>query len=319
MFSADAARATIVCPTCGLRYPITAQFCGQDGTILTAPALYQPELPKFCPVCKTVYPSYAAFCPVDAATLVTSSPVPARPTAAHADTQAAAAGRAVAGKSTDSKSALSEIDAVVDMSADHGAGRKADGTAEEDSEVGFGESDGSFLQENQVIGKTIAGKYKIESLLGEGGMAQVFRAVHLGLDRPVVIKLMHSSMPSMDTAMKRFEQECKITAKIDHPNVVSVFDVGMLEGRRPYLVMEFIQGESLRDYLEREGSMSIKDAATVIIQTCSGLAEAHGLGIVHRDLKPENILIDSEGHVKLADFGLANSFLFYSKFKNTVI
>jgi serine/threonine-protein kinase len=178
-----------------------------------------------------------------------------------------------------------------------------------DTEIGFGES-GSFLQENQVVGKTLAGKYKVEGLLGEGGMAQVFRAVHLGLDRPVVIKLMHSSMPSMDTAMKRFEQECKVTAKLSHPNVVSVFDVGTLEGRRPYLVMEFIQGESLRDYLDREISMSIKDAATVIMQACSGLAEAHAQGIVHRDLKPENIMLrerpDRPDWVKIVDFGIAH-------------
>jgi serine/threonine-protein kinase len=114
----------------------------------------------------------------------------------------------------------------------------------------------------------------------------------------------------MDTAMKRFEQECKVTAKLDHPNVVSVFDVGTLEGRRPFLVMEFIQGESLRDYLEREGKMSIKDASTVMMQVCSGLAEAHAQGIIHRDLKPENIMLrersDRPDWVKIVDFGIAH-------------
>lgn len=311
-FNTDTGSKTIVCPTCGLRYPVTAKFCGQDGTILSnlAGATSQSAMmdgPKHCPNCKTVYPGYAQFCPADACVLVVSSATTAKETPV-----------------SDKPAALSDIDAVVGAvptgqseSARDTSDRTRnvsreflDGSGSDDSEVGFGGSSGSFLQENQMVGKTLAGKYKVEGLLGEGGMAQVFRAVHMGLDRPVVIKLMHSSMPSMDTAMKRFEQECKVTAKLDHPNVVTVFDVGTLEGRRPYLVMEFIQGESLRDYLDRETTMSIKDASTVIMQVCSGLAEAHSKGIVHRDLKPENIMLrdrpDRPDWVKVVDFGIAH-------------
>lgn len=311
-FNTETSSKTIVCPTCGLRYPVTAKFCGQDGTILSdLPGAAQsvPEGPKHCPQCKTVYPSYAQFCPADASVLI----APAATTARERPAQSAAS-------TTNNASPLSQLDALVNSSAPvsnstqdvdktRHVNKESISDAPADTEIGFGES-GSFLQENQVIGKTLAGKYKVEGLLGEGGMAQVFRAVHLGLDRPVVIKLMHSSMPSMDTAMKRFEQECKVTAKLSHPNVVSVFDVGTLEGRRPYLVMEFIQGESLRDYLDREVSMTVKDAATVIMQACLGLAEAHAQGIIHRDLKPENIMLrerpDRPDWVKIVDFGIAH-------------
>lgn len=287
---------TVTCPTCGMRYPLSATFCGQDGTNLQG--LVAQELgtgPKICPSCKLTFPGYAQFCPADATPLQLRAATQQNPKAGGA---------------------LSDIDAVVGPASP--AGKDGTRTVDRDSiadapppdtEIGFGES-GSFLQENQVIGKTIAGKYRVEGLLGEGGMAQVFRAIHLGLDRPVVIKLMHSSMPSMDTAMKRFEQECKVTAKLDHPNVVSVFDVGTLEGRRPYLVMEFIQGESMRDYLDRETSMSVRDACNAMMQVCSGLAEAHGQGIVHRDLKPENIMLrerpDRPDWVKIVDFGIAH-------------
>jgi len=280
----------IVCPSCGLRYPLTAKFCGHDGTILAGltPTVIQsaPEGPKHCPSCKTVYPSYALFCPVDASVLVSNSTLQPRMTASTPTSQ--------------NTNGHNQIDAYAPDDANTRALAKQNASADAEE----------LFSNNQVIGKIIAGKYKVESLLGEGGMAQVFRATHIGLERPVVIKLMHSSMPSMDTAMKRFEQECKVTAKLDHPNVVSVFDVGTLEGRRPFLVMEFIQGESLRDYLEREGKMSIKDASTVMMQVCSGLAEAHAQGIIHRDLKPENIMLrersDRPDWVKIVDFGIAH-------------
>lgn len=298
-FNTDSGTKTIACPTCGLRYPITAKFCGQDGAILSGlqatVARSQPEGPKHCPSCMIVYPSYAVFCPADASVLVLSS---------------AQVRERQEGKLQGDLERIDSLAAKSSSRTDSGntASLSQETPLHSDSERD--DDDESYSLESELIGITIAGKYKVECLLGEGGMAQVFRAIHLGLDRPVVIKLMHSSMPSMDTAMKRFEQECKVTAKLDHPNVVSVFDVGMLEGRRPFLVMEFIQGESLRDYLEREGSMSIKDASTVITQVCSGLAEAHNLGIIHRDLKPENIMLrerpDRPDWVKIVDFGIAH-------------
>ncbi|MBY0548835.1 MAG: serine/threonine protein kinase [Candidatus Obscuribacterales bacterium] len=169
--------------------------------------------------------------------------------------------------------------------------------------------DPSVPLEDQLMGKTIAGKYRIDSLIGEGGMAKVFKATHTGLDREVVIKIMQV-LPSIDTDLKRFERECKVTAKINHPNVISVFDVGTLDTNRPYLVMEFVEGESLRQYLDREGCMSLEDAAVVMIQVCCGLSEAHSKGVIHRDLKPENIMLrnqpDRPDWVKIVDFGIAH-------------
>lgn len=255
------------------------------------------ESPKQCPTCKTVYPGYAQFCPADATRLeAVANPNQAKGVGQPRPTQADA-------PQTGQGQGTTSANNIGSDSSTRSVSREVLASASDSLEE-------SILQENQMAGKVVAGKYKIEGLLGEGGMAQVFRAVHMGLDRPVVIKLMHSSMPSMDTAMKRFEQECKVTAKLDHPNIVSVFDVGTLEGRRPFLVMEFIQGESLRDYLDRETSMTVKDATTVMIQVCSGLSEAHERGIVHRDLKPENIMLrersDRPDWVKIVDFGIAH-------------
>lgn len=277
----DTAR-TIVCPKCGLRYPIATKFCGQDGTVLEPAMLSQTghyaNGPKHCPACKTIYPSYAQFCPADATKLVTYNP-----TGQNDRNQGTAPVNTRNTKSTAANQDDQGEDAPLDPLAS---------------------------LETQLVGRVIAGKYKIDSLLGEGGMAQVFKATHQGLDRAVVIKIMHSGLPSMDTALKRFEQECKVTAKIDHPNVVSVFDVGTIEGRRPYLVMEFIQGESMRDFLDREVSMEVHDATNVMVQVCSGLFEAHSQGIVHRDLKPENIMLrqhrDRPDWVKIVDFGIAH-------------
>lgn len=255
-------------------------------------------LPKQCPNCRNVYPNYAQFCPTDATRLV------------------------ILGASMENGVGTPTPNPSAEMRATRGAPSPQPPQPHQPQQPAVvsqhspAKSDSQEFQvdplqslESQLIGRTIAGKYRVDSLLGEGGMAQVFKSTHLGLDRPVVIKIMHSGLPSMDTAMKRFEQECKVTARIDHPNVVSVFDVGALD-RRPYLVMEFIQGESLRDYLDREVSMEVPDAATVMIQVCSGLHEAHQQGIVHRDLKPENIMLrersDRPDWVKIVDFGIAH-------------
>jgi serine/threonine-protein kinase len=166
-------------------------------------------------------------------------------------------------------------------------------------------------QDDNVIGSTIGGKYRVESLIGEGGMAQVFKATHLDIEKPVVIKIMHANLPGMKNAYKRFERERTLTAKLDHPNIVSVFDGGQLDGKRPYIVMEYIEGDSLRSLLgEGKSNVPIELAISVLIQMCSGLQVAHKAGIVHRDLKPENIMLRSDSDrpdwVKIVDFGIAH-------------
>lgn len=172
---------------------------------------------------------------------------------------------------------------------------------------------GSFREDDhdENVGQTFAGKYRIESLLGEGGMARVYRATHLEIEKPVVIKLMRNQMPTRekDTSIKRFEVEIKVTAKLNHPNLVSVFDGGVIGGR-PYLVMEYIKGQSLREFMHGRKNLPFVDAINIISQSLSGLSEAHNQGVVHRDLKPENIMLREEADrpdwVKIVDFGIAH-------------
>lgn len=173
----------------------------------------------------------------------------------------------------------------------------------------------------QLTGEIIAEKYRLESMIGEGGMAVVYKAVQMNIDRPVVLKVMQWQLRGNERAIKRFEQEARFTAKVNHPNVVSVFDVGLLAGGQPYLVMEYIEGESLRDRLEREGMLSLNTAAAIMIQICRGLNQAHKIGLIHRDLKPENIILQQDAErpdwVKIVDFGIAHLVEGYQRLTKT--
>jgi serine/threonine-protein kinase len=173
----------------------------------------------------------------------------------------------------------------------------------------------------RLTGEIIEGKYRLEKVIGEGGMAIVYKATQINIDRPVVLKVMQWQLRGNERAIKRFEQEAKFTAKVSHPNVVSVFDVGFLPGGQPYLVMEYINGESLRDKLERQGMLSLTTAAQLMLQLCRGLQEAHKCGLIHRDLKPENILLledsDRPDWVKIVDFGIAHLVTGYERLTKT--
>lgn len=173
----------------------------------------------------------------------------------------------------------------------------------------------SFDEDNQglfhnLIGKKIEGKYEVQSILGEGGMAIVYKAYHTKMERIVVIKVMQGWLLSNKNAVERFERESKTTAKLAHPNIVTVFDYGVLNQKEPYLVMEYIKGESLGDKIARQGALPFATAAGIIIQICRGLQEAHSVGIIHRDLKPDNILLqdrsDRPDWVKIVDFGISS-------------
>lgn len=158
-------------------------------------------------------------------------------------------------------------------------------------------------------GLLLAGKYKLDVPIGAGGMATVWRATDLTIDRTVVVKLMHDNLAGDENVRRRFEHESKVIAKINHPNVVTIYDVGVLGKGLRYIVMEHIQGVSLRDLIDDAGSMSLHIAVMIMKQVCDGLQEAHNAGIVHRDLKPENILIQDRAiradSVKIVDFGIA--------------
>lgn len=157
-----------------------------------------------------------------------------------------------------------------------------------------------------LVGKTIAGRYEVTKRIADGGMATVFLALDNRLDREVAIKVIHPHLSGDAEFLLKFSQEAKMAAKLSHPNLVNVFDQGT-DGAITYLVMEYVQGITLRDALKKFGRLTAEQALELYEQLLSGLAAAHKAGILHRDLKPENVLLADDGRVKLADFGLARS------------
>jgi serine/threonine protein kinase len=148
------------------------------------------------------------------------------------------------------------------------------------------------------------GEYDLLSLLGEGAMGTVYRARHRRTREVVAVKVMPADVARSPVLLKRFEQEFRIAAKLDHPNVVRAIE-HCGEGPTPFLVMELVEGESLGEKLEREGRLSEEEALRIIAQVAHGLHRAHRQGLIHRDIKPDNILVTPEGRAKLTDLGLA--------------
>lgn len=157
-------------------------------------------------------------------------------------------------------------------------------------------------------GMILNGKYRLEEVIGEGGMAVIWRATDTTMGREVVVKVLQGFLVSEERSLKRFEQEYKALAKINHPNVVTIYDTGSLNDRYPFIVMEYVKGDSLRDLIE-QGPIPATLALRMMIPICDGLQEAHEAGVIHRDLKPDNILVqdraDKAGAIKLVDFGIA--------------
>ena len=145
----------------------------------------------------------------------------------------------------------------------------------------------------------IAGRYRLDALLGHGGMSEVWRAKDLELGRDVAIKLL---APDADTA--RFEREARAVASLAHPNITQLYDYGKSDGR-PYIVLEYVPGGTLEDRLRDGKPLPDDEAFAIAAGIAAGLAKAHTRGVVHRDLKPANVLFDEEGRPKLADFGIA--------------
>jgi TolB-like protein/tetratricopeptide (TPR) repeat protein len=153
-----------------------------------------------------------------------------------------------------------------------------------------------------MIGTTL-GHFQIVARLGAGGMGEVYRAHDTHLGRDVAIKVLPAESAADHERLRRFEQEARATAALDHPNILAIHEVGSHEGR-PYLVEELLEGESLRAPLQG-GALPPRKVIELAVQVCSGLAAAHEKGIVHRDLKPENVFVTKDGVVKILDFGLA--------------
>ena len=150
----------------------------------------------------------------------------------------------------------------------------------------------------------IAGRFRIEREIGTGGMGTVYLATHLGLERPVAVKIIRPEFAADADVSDRFLREARTMAKLRHPNAAMIFDAGNLPDGRHFIVMEFVEGETLSQALAREGRFSFTDAIEIATQICDVLEEAHRIGIVHRDLKPSNILLGKRG-VCVLDFGVA--------------
>src|SRR3984957_9033430 len=155
-----------------------------------------------------------------------------------------------------------------------------------------------------VAGTTLADRYRIVSLLGKGGMGEVFRAEDLKLNQTVALKFLPVTMHDDETARARFYQEVRLAREISHANVCRVFDVGEMDGRL-FLTMEYVDGEDLSSLLRRIGQFPQAKGLDIARQMCAGLAAAHDHGVLHRDLKPGNIMLDGRGRVRITDFGLA--------------
>jgi eukaryotic-like serine/threonine-protein kinase len=154
----------------------------------------------------------------------------------------------------------------------------------------------------------IAGRYRLESRLGYGGMSTVHLAMDLRLERPVAVKLLAEHLADEEAFVSRFQREAQAAARLVHPNVVQVFDSGQDEHTGQYfIVMEYIEGQSCAEILRDQGWVDVEDALSIIEQACEGLHYAHRHGVVHRDVKPGNLLRAREGEVKLADFGIAKA------------
>ena len=139
--------------------------------------------------------------------------------------------------------------------------------------------------------------------MGSGGMSTVYRAFDETLERWVAIKLLHRSMSDDSVQLERFRREARIVARLSHPHIVTVIDAGE-DGGTPYIVFEYVEGETLKGRIKRAGPLPVVEAVAYAIEIGRGLMAAHAERLVHRDVKPQNVLIDAEGRAKVTDFGI---------------
>jgi eukaryotic-like serine/threonine-protein kinase len=161
-----------------------------------------------------------------------------------------------------------------------------------------------------IIGSTLNGRYRLEARIGSGGMSTVYRALDETLERQVAIKLMNREVASDSDQLERFRREARAVAQLSHPHIVGVIDAGDdLDPThpRPYIVFEYVEGETLKDRIRRLGRLPIPEAVAYAIEIARALGAAHARHIVHRDVKPQNVLIDEEGSAKVTDFGIART------------
>jgi eukaryotic-like serine/threonine-protein kinase len=157
-----------------------------------------------------------------------------------------------------------------------------------------------------LVGMQLSGRYRLDAQIGAGGMSTVYLALDQTLERRVAIKLMHREIASDSDQLERFRREARAVAQLSHPHIVGVIDAGEDEGR-PYIVFEYVEGETLKDRIRRMGRLPVDEAIAYAIEISRALGSAHTRHIVHRDVKPQNVLIDLEGSAKVTDFGIART------------
>jgi serine/threonine-protein kinase len=162
---------------------------------------------------------------------------------------------------------------------------------------------------DEYVGKTLAKKYRVEALIGEGGMGKVYRSRQLALDKPVVLKVLRQSLLSDERTVARFQREAKAASRLNHPNSISILDFGQAEDGSLFIAMEFVPGQDLHQILSRDWPLPEARVVRIVSQVLSALSDAHGAGVIHRDLKPENIMVEQRRNdadfVKVLDFGIA--------------
>lgn len=154
------------------------------------------------------------------------------------------------------------------------------------------------------INEIIDDRYKVLEVIGEGGMAIVYKAHDIITDKDVAVKMMRPETAANKTNFSRFEREARAAASLNHQNIVKVVNVGNFEGL-PYMVNEFIHGQTLKEIIEVRGKFSFLESCDIMYQLCSAVMYAHSHGVIHRDIKPQNIFLTQDGTIKLGDFGIA--------------
>jgi tRNA A-37 threonylcarbamoyl transferase component Bud32 len=157
-----------------------------------------------------------------------------------------------------------------------------------------------------LLGTTLSGRYRLEARIGAGGMSTVYRATDETLERQVAVKLMNREVATDSDQLERFRREARAVAQLSHPHVVGVIDAAEDEGR-PYIVLEYVEGETLKERIRRLGRLPIAEAVAYAIEITRALGAAHARHIIHRDVKPQNVLLDEEGSAKVTDFGIART------------
>jgi len=158
-----------------------------------------------------------------------------------------------------------------------------------------------------MVGERIADRYELEELVGAGGMSSVYKARDTLLERNVALKILHPQFGDDDEYVERFRREARAVARLSHPNIVTVIDRGDDGAGRQFIVFEYVEGENLKELVDRTGPLPVRRAIELTLQVAHGLAFAHEQGLVHRDVKPQNVLLNEAGEAKVTDFGIARS------------